>query len=280
MDSPTALFTLRASASGATVAYRKIHMRAIALPLFRQAAKAAQSRFCSNRLFAAAALVVAFSVSTFISAPRIAHACSCPGGMTVAERMRQARLWSSGIVFRGTVLDRILIADGRGVFTTFGVTQQWLGAPTRIVTLLTAHPRAMNCGMDFGKGEDWFVFAGRQPGWVASSYTTAVCAGSVAVQWGPTDAQRMPPHELADFYRELGPSQPQSWVCPQVTNRIPPPIQDAAHDDPTRYAGWGLRSDPGKPSSPYNPWRVWLSLTNPSVPFGPGNAPLWRASCP
>jgi hypothetical protein len=70
-------------------------------------------------------------------------------------------------------------------------------------------------------------------------------------------------------------------VCRSLAGRVPPVVIADALANPSRYYGWMLPLDPGKPPSRFNLPRRCLSLQNPSVSYHPQfNAVQWRVGCP
>lgn len=70
-------------------------------------------------------------------------------------------------------------------------------------------------------------------------------------------------------------------VCPQLAGRAPAEAIARALAEPARVMGYGLLVDPGKPASPANPRRSWLSLHSYGKPYAAlGNALEWKGGCP
>ncbi len=69
-------------------------------------------------------------------------------------------------------------------------------------------------------------------------------------------------------------------VCPQIGNRVPEAVQQAALANPESVYGWLQPLNPAIPPGPGNPLRTWLAMLVPGKPYGPGNPLVWKPGCP
>jgi hypothetical protein len=79
------------------------------------------------------------------------------------------------------------------------------------------------------------------------------------------------------------PNQPSTTAqaCNYLRSRVPDAVINAALANPGRIGGFDRPRNPNKPSSPLNPPRRYLSLSNPNVPYHPiFNRLTWVAGCP
>lgn len=209
----------------------------------------------------ATALVVALAVGGLP-----ASACSCIPA-SVAERLA----WAD-VAFQGRAIEQRGIDVGRirAQATTFIASRVWKG-PVRLRYEVLAYPGGTTCGLPLSVNTTYLVFA---------SYNPAVrFPGDIALEAGLCSGTKPTDAAAADLV-ELGIGTPLGRVCPQVAHRLPPDAVAGVLDDPWRFGGYGQLADPGRPPSPYNPERTWLSLRNPHAPPGPMNAPTWKAYCP
>jgi hypothetical protein len=70
-------------------------------------------------------------------------------------------------------------------------------------------------------------------------------------------------------------------VCEFILNRVPPVAIAAAIANPQLVNGFGERSVPGLPPSPFNPPRRWLTIQSVSLPYHQlYNGLVYKAGCP
>jgi hypothetical protein len=70
-------------------------------------------------------------------------------------------------------------------------------------------------------------------------------------------------------------------VCPQILRVVPASAINAAVANPRSIRGFNQPRDVGKPESPYNPRRTWLSIHAYSKPFHPiFNSLEYKVGCP
>jgi len=88
----------------------------------------------------------------------------------------------------------------------------------------------------------------------------------------PTAAPTAPPPTAPPF---------AGRVCPQIFNHVPAAAINVALSDPARITGYNELLAPGKPESPRNPRRTWLSMRDIASPYHPlYNGLVYRAGCP
>jgi hypothetical protein len=76
------------------------------------------------------------------------------------------------------------------------------------------------------------------------------------------------------------PPEPGDCVCDRVRRKAPAAVVDDAIANPSRYHGWGMLLDPGKPAGPLNPLRQCLNLHHPNLAFHPlWNSVEWKVGC-
>lgn len=76
------------------------------------------------------------------------------------------------------------------------------------------------------------------------------------------------------------PVQPEA--CPNLgRKRVPQEAIDAALENPTVVYGWGLCQNPNLDCSDSNPYRRWLTLSNPNTKYDRvWNGLVYKAGCP
>jgi len=224
----------------------------------------------AHRIAAAALLALGAGLA---AGADIASACSCEWWPA------RKRLAYSDVTFTGTavatrtVYTQVTIPNRPPTsiewhVATFRPVQMWKGRPQPTFEVIT-NPYESLCGYTFTVGTAYLVFASRASGTLPEGLelTTSLCAGTQPIDRAAAD--------LAD----LGPGIPMGQACPQLAGRVPPDIIAAALDDPAAHGGWGRLANEGRPPSPYNPYRTWLSIRSPSTPYGPMNGVVWKASC-
>jgi hypothetical protein len=74
---------------------------------------------------------------------------------------------------------------------------------------------------------------------------------------------------------------PAGNVCPQILKLVPAAAINAAVQNPGAVYGFNRVRDPGKPESPFNQRRTWLSIHAYSKPYHPlFNALEYKVGCP
>lgn len=70
-------------------------------------------------------------------------------------------------------------------------------------------------------------------------------------------------------------------VCPNITNRVPAAVINAALANEASVSGYGQLCNPNVPPSQFNTLRKWLTLQNNGLPFHPVfNGVIWSCGCP
>jgi hypothetical protein len=110
----------------------------------------------------ARALVIAITVAPSLALPDDAFACTCPGHLSPqsAQPYRQWLDSFDGVVFRGTVVSKAVVVDGRIATAeyTLKVDRVWKGVTASELVVRTAADEGM-CGIPFVRGRAYLIAA-------------------------------------------------------------------------------------------------------------------------
>lgn len=189
--------------------------------------------------------------------------------------------------------------------------------PSRFYTAIEVPVDAFDTSaetLDQVTGGQWIV-AGVPMSWTLSlpamQSVTSVVAPRNGFKWVGFESPPLPPvpdtgiaidvvHKMEFSTRRQLPQDVRTWisisglkgvftsfsieatrVCPNVLQRVPTNVIDAAMQNPGGVAGWNQLERPGAPDSIYNRRRLWLALRSSSQPYHPMfNSLVFKSGCP